>query len=49
LDDGVGAVIEALERKGLRDDTLVILTSDHGLRGKATLYESGIHVPLFIS
>lgn len=49
LDDGIGAILKALEEKGVREDTLVILTSDHGLQGKATLYESGVHVPLFFN
>jgi arylsulfatase A-like enzyme len=38
-----------LREKGVREETLVILTSDHGLRGKATLYESGVHVPLIVN
>jgi arylsulfatase A-like enzyme len=29
-DRHIGAVIDALERKGLKDDTLVVITSDHG-------------------
>ncbi|MEN8782937.1 MAG: sulfatase-like hydrolase/transferase [Akkermansiaceae bacterium] len=30
LDDGVGAVMKALEKKGIADDTLVIFMSDNG-------------------
>jgi len=30
IDDGVGQVLAALDRKGLTDDTLVIYTADHG-------------------
>jgi len=30
IDDGVGKVLAALDRKGLTDDTLVIYTADHG-------------------
>jgi len=30
LDDEVGRVLEALERKGIAQDTLVIFVSDHG-------------------
>ena len=57
LDDSVAAVIDALEREGLREDTLVIWSSDNGgtvaggadnspLRnGKASVYEGGVRVP----
>ena len=31
LDQGVGAVLHALDEQGLADDTLVVLTTDHGL------------------
>jgi arylsulfatase A len=57
IDRSVGRVVEALERLGLAEDTLIILTSDNGgladvtvnapLRaGKGFLYEGGIRVPL---
>ncbi len=49
LDDSVASIIKRLEENGLRENTLIILTSDHGLEGKATLYESGIHVPLILN
>lgn len=57
LDDGVGKVLEALDRTGLAQNTLLIFLTDHGgdpvyggsnapLRGvKATLFEGGIRVP----
>lgn len=38
FDDCVGEVLEALERHGLADDTIVIITSDHG----DDLYEPGV-------
>jgi choline-sulfatase len=54
VDEAVGAIIEALERYGLADDTLVILTADHGEslgdHGEVThgffVYEATQHVPL---
>ncbi len=54
VDDGVSAVLEALDQEGLRDDTLVILTSDHGevmvrngiFFDHHGLYEENIRVPL---
>ena len=51
LDQGVGAVLEALEEHRLADRTLVILTTDHGLAypgAKATMYDRGIGVMLML-
>ena len=33
LDDSVGAVVAALEREGLRDDTMIVFLSDNGCAG----------------
>lgn len=47
----VGEVLERLEREGLRDNTLVIFMTDHGVshaRGKQFLYDEGVHVPLVL-
>ena len=44
LDAGVGAVLDEIDALGLRDDTLVICTTDHGLAfpgAKATLTDRG--------
>jgi N-sulfoglucosamine sulfohydrolase len=49
LDQGVGMVLNALEENGLADDTLVFLTTDHGLAfpdAKCTMYDRGIGVML---
>ena len=55
MDEGIGQVLDALERKGLADDTLVVFTSDNGgerysnnwpfVGQKMDLLEGGIRVP----
>jgi choline-sulfatase len=56
IDDEVGRMLDALDALGLRDDTLVIFTSDHGemlgdhgllLKGPM-LYEGAVRVPLIM-
>lgn len=51
LDHGVGAVLNALDENDLADDTLVILTTDHGIPFpgcKATLTDRGTGVMLIM-
>lgn len=57
VDQNVGRIVDALERLGLDDDTIVIFHSDNGgnrqyieplAGGKGTLYEGGIRVPTAI-
>jgi len=50
FDHAVGAVIKKLREKGKLENTLIVITSDHGNYnfGKATLYESGVKVPLLM-
>lgn len=50
FDHAVGAVVNKLRDKGLLENTLIIITSDHGEynHGKTTLYEGGIRVPLMM-
>ena len=51
LDRGVGRVLDALDRSGAADDTLVVFTTDHGIampRAKCTLYDPGIGTTLLI-
>lgn len=51
LDQGVGTILNALEENGLVNNTLVILTTDHGLAlpdAKATMYDRGIGVMLLM-
>jgi arylsulfatase A-like enzyme len=48
----VGEVIARLEEEGVRENTLIIFMTDHGIshaRGKQFLYDEGLHVPLVIS
>lgn len=51
LDGLIGDLLEALERSGKSDQTLVVYLGDHGadlLRGKRTCYEGGLRVPLIV-
>ena len=59
LDDNIGWLLKKLEASGLRDNTLVLFTSDNGglysvsrqwpLRaGKGSYYEGGIRVPMVV-
>ncbi|MCC2684516.1 MAG: sulfatase, partial [Paenibacillaceae bacterium] len=57
IDEQVGRLLDALERTGQRENTIIVFTSDHGellgdhglyLKGPF-LYDSSIHVPLIIS
>ena len=53
IDHEVGLILDALRENGLLDNTVVILSSDHGdylgdhnLIGKASFYEAAIRVPM---
>lgn len=51
MDTFVGRQIQALEKTGMTDDTIVIYNSDHGgvlPRGKRFLFENGLRCPLVI-
>lgn len=51
FDGDFGRVMAILEERKLSQDTLVVFMGDNGssqLRGKGTLYEFGIHVPLIV-
>lgn len=55
IDDEVGAIVDALQRKGILDNTIIIFSSDHGdylgdhgLTGKGSYYEASCHVPMLV-
>lgn len=51
LDEGVALLLEELNKAQLAENTLVIYFGDHGAqfpRGKGTVYEGGLRVPLII-
>ena len=51
FDDHLGEMLQMLEEAGELDNTIVFVTSDHGMgfpRAKATLYEYGVRVPLAV-
>jgi arylsulfatase len=57
LDDGVGQILDALERTGLRENTIVVFCSDHGdFMGEhrmqckgGVFYDALVRVPLILS
>ncbi len=56
VDAQIGRVLEALEKTGQAENTIIIFSGDnglavgrHGLMGKQNLYEHSVHVPLIIS
>lgn len=51
LDTGIGLVEHVLEKRGLKENTVVIFMGDNGealLRGKGTVLDRGTHVPLMV-
>ena len=51
FDRDVAAALKILEESGELDDTIVVMTGDHGMpfpRHKCQLYDSGTHVPLAV-
>lgn len=55
IDEQIGRVLEALEKRGWLDETLIVFTSDHGdmtgdqnLWRKSYAYEPSAHIPLLL-
>ncbi|MCP4639652.1 MAG: sulfatase-like hydrolase/transferase [bacterium] len=55
IDDRIGAILGALEERGLADNTIIVFAGDnglavgrHGLMGKQNLYDHSVRVPLVI-
>ena len=52
MDANIGGFIEQLERRDLRDETLIVFLSDNGApfpRAKGSLYDAGIRTPLIFN
>lgn len=55
IDDGIGQILDTLERKGLLDNTLIIyaadhgeMLADHGMVNKSLMYESSVAIPFIV-
>jgi choline-sulfatase len=55
IDERIGDIIQALEEKGMLDNTWIVYSTDHGenlgdhrLNQKVVFFESAIHIPLII-
>lgn len=52
MDGEIGRMLSEVDRRGLRENTLVVFLSDNGMpfpRAKATAYDAGIRTPLIVS
>jgi arylsulfatase A-like enzyme len=56
MDAQIGRMLDALEKTGQLDNTIIVFTSDnglamgrHGLMGKQNVYEHSVHVPFVIA
>ncbi|MGH9661259.1 MAG: sulfatase family protein [Bryobacteraceae bacterium] len=52
MDQGIGMMLDALDKSGRSSDTLVIYLSDNGMPfpgAKGSFYDSGLRVPLIVS
>ena len=56
IDHGIGRILDELEEQGMAENTIVVLTADHGdhagqfgLFFKSTMYENAVRVPMLVS
>jgi len=51
VDEAFGSMLKCLEENGLRENTILIFTTDHGIampRGKCTLFDPGIEIAMML-
>lgn len=55
MDDSIGKLLDCVESEGIKNDTIVMYTSDngafigeHGFYDKRLMYEESMHIPLYI-
>lgn len=51
FDTALGQILDVLDQRGLTENTILVLTTDHGIampRAKSTLYDPGIETMLFM-
>ncbi len=52
MDNHIGLMLEQLENRGLKENTLIVFLSDNGMpfpRAKGTVYDAGIKTPLIFA
>jgi len=48
VDDSIGALINALKKKGILNNTVFLFQQDHGMDAKSAVYETGVRIAQFI-
>ena len=48
VDDSIGALINALKKKGILNNTVFLFQQDHGMEAKSAVYETGVRIAQFI-
>jgi arylsulfatase A-like enzyme len=56
LDEAIGRILDALDERGLTDNTIIVFAGDnglavgqHGLMGKQSLYDHSVRIPLLFA